>query len=195
MRTPRQTATLVSPRRLAQLRELANLGRRHPEWRGIVRSNRVVLDGFDREFLVDLDLIALRELDAQTTGYELTDLGRKVIGLSEPAVCAPVGQRQTSWAARASTPAAAVATREVTVMRGRFRPEPTIDPGHPDYRRGQRAANTIIDIHTGARVAELLGLAELSASEALQSGDNSRYLKARGAIDMYRDYLAERGDH
>jgi hypothetical protein len=82
--------------------------------------------------------------------------------------------------------------REITVLHGRADQGPPVDEHNPDYRRGARAACTLIDISAGIGVRHYLDLAEGHAFEA--GGDDSRYLKARGYLDTLREYLADRSD-
>lgn len=68
-----------------------------------------------------------------------------------------------------------------------------VDPTSPDYRRGERAANTLLDIGTGARAEELIQFAELCMSDALRAEDTSRYTKAKAFADTLYDFVADQG--
>ena len=75
----------------------------------------------------------------------------------------------------------------------------TIDPGHPRYRDGERAAHVLLDL---AVLDELPGIGSLldfldalnmRASLALAKGDEDTYLKARGMADTLRERYEDWG--
>lgn len=68
-----------------------------------------------------------------------------------------------------------------------------MDLGSPNYRRGERAANVLLDVTTGARAEEILGLLELSASEAHAAGDEGRYVQGVAMVTTIREFLADQG--
>jgi hypothetical protein len=70
----------------------------------------------------------------------------------------------------------------------------TVDTTSPAYRRGERAANVLLDLGAGAWAADVLMMADMSASTAIALGQGDRYAMARGLGDTLRDFLADQAD-
>jgi hypothetical protein len=69
----------------------------------------------------------------------------------------------------------------------------TVDIGSPAYRRGERAANVLLDLGTGANALDWVTFADMAATMAIAKGEDERYALSRGLGDTLRDFLRDQG--
>lgn len=70
---------------------------------------------------------------------------------------------------------------------------PPLDPTHPRWIDGERAANVLLDLGVldVAMSSDLIRAAELKASLAVQRGDDHQFLKAHGFATVLRERREE----